>query len=102
MSLLISPYLDGATIRLGLAGDLDLATEPALWDAIEKAVLADGITLVVIDLAETTFMDCFAMRALVRGARLAADNGCRFRATNATGIALIVLQVTGVASILMD
>ena len=102
MSLLISPLVDGATIRLGLAGDVDLATEPALWDAIEKAVAADGITLVVVDLAEVTFMDCFGMSALIRGAWLAADHGSRLRVVNATGIALIVLQTTGVAAILAD
>jgi anti-anti-sigma factor len=102
MPLLISAYVDGATIRIGLTGEVDLATEPALSDAVEKAVLADGITLIVIDLAETTFMDCFGMSALVRGARLAADNGRRLRAVNATGIALIVLQITRVADNLLD
>jgi anti-anti-sigma factor len=102
MPLLITPHVDGATIRVRLAGDIDLQTEPALWDAVEKAVLADGIALVVIDLAETTFMDCFGMTALIRGARLAAENGRRFQAVNATGIALIVLQITGVAAILLD
>jgi anti-anti-sigma factor len=102
MPLLISPHIDGATITLGLAGDIDLATEPALWDAIEKAATADGIGLVLIDLAETTFMDCFGMRALVRGAQLAAANGRRLRAINPTGIPLIVLQLTGVLRILAD
>ncbi len=102
MPLLISPNIDGATITLGLAGDIDLATEPALWDAIEKAVTADGIGLVVVDLAETTFMDCFGMSALVRGARLAAGNGRRLRVVNPTGIPLIVLQLTGVLRLLAD
>jgi anti-anti-sigma factor len=102
MPLLITPHVDGATIRLGLTGDIDLETEPALWDAVEKAVLADAIALVVIDLAETTFMDCLGMSALIRGARLAADNGRQFRAVNAAGIALIVLQITGVAGVLLD
>lgn len=96
MPLLISPNIDGATITLGLAGEIDLATEPALWDAVEKAVTADGIGLVVVDLAETTFMDCFGMSALVRGARLAAGDGRRLRVVNPTGLPLIVLQLTGV------
>lgn len=102
MPLLISPNIDGATITLGLAGEIDLATEPALWDAVEKAVTADGIGLVVVDLAETTFMDCFGMSALVRGARLAAGNGRRLRVVNPTGIPLIVLQLTGVLRLLAD
>ncbi len=100
MPLLISPHIDGATITLGLAGDIDLATEPALWDAIEKAVTADGVGLVVIDLAETTFMDCCGVTALLRGARLAAGQGRRLRAVNPTGIPLTVLQLTGVLGIL--
>ena len=102
MPLLISPHIDGATIMLGLAGDIDLATEPALWEAIEKAVTADGVGLVVIDLAKTTFMDCFGMNALVRGACLAAGNGRTLRAINPTGIPLMVLQLTGVFAILAD
>lgn len=102
MPLLISPRVDGATITLGLGGDIDLATEPALWDAIEKAVTADGIGLVLIDLAETTFMDCFGMTALVRGAQLAASNGRRLRVINPTGIPLMVLQLTGAFATLAD
>jgi anti-anti-sigma factor len=102
MPLVISPFVDGATIGLGVAGDIDMATEPVLWDAVEKAVTADGIALVVVDLAETTFMDCFGMSALIRGARLAADHGRRLRVVNATGIALIVLRTTGVSGILTD
>jgi anti-anti-sigma factor len=102
MPLLITPHIDGATITLRLAGDIDLATEPALWDNVEKAVTADGIELVVIDLAEATFMDCFGLSALVRGARLAAGNGRRLRVVNPTGIPLIVLQLTGVFGILPD
>jgi anti-sigma B factor antagonist len=102
MPLLIAPFVDGATIRLALAGDVDLATAPALWDAVEKAVTADGIAIVVVDLAETTFMDCFGMSTLIRGSRLAADSGRRLRAVNAAGIPLIVLQTTGVSGILTD
>jgi hypothetical protein len=47
-------------------------------------------------------MDCFGLSALIRGARLAADNGRQFRAVNAAGVALIVLQITGVAAVLLD
>ena len=102
MPLLICPHVDGATITLGLAGEVDMATEPALWDAIEKAVTADGVGLVVIDLAETTFMDCCGMSALIRGARLATDHGRRLRAINPTGMTLIVLHLTGVLGFLAD
>lgn len=102
MSLLVTPFVDGARMRIGVAGDVDLATEPALWDALKKAVLADGIDVVILDLAETTFMDCYGMSALIRGARLAADHGRRLRVVNATGIALIVLRTCGVLAILSD
>ena len=58
--------------------------------------------LVVIDLAETTFMDCCGMSALLRGAHLAAGQGRRLRAVNPIGIPLTVLQLTGVLGILAD
>jgi anti-anti-sigma factor len=102
MSLLITSCTDGATLRIGVGGDIDLATEPALRDALEKAVLAEGIDVVVVDLAETTFLDCYGMSALIRGARLAAVHGERLRVVNATGIALIVLRTCGVLAILSD
>jgi anti-anti-sigma factor len=102
MSLLITSFMDGATIRIDVAGDIDLATEPALWEALGKAVLAEGIDVVVVDLAQTTFMDCYGMSALIRGARLAGDHGRRLRVVNATGIALIVLRTSGVLAILSD
>jgi anti-anti-sigma factor len=94
--LLISAYADGATTTVRVAGDIDLGTEPDLWSALEKAIGAAGVDLVVVDLAETGFMDCYGMSALIRGRRLADSHGRRFRLMNVAGIPAIVLKTTGV------
>jgi anti-anti-sigma factor len=100
MPLCITPTVDGATISLRVAGDIDLATEPTLSEAIQKAVAADDVDTIVVDLAGITFMDCYGLSALIRGRRSASQAGRRFRATNAAGIARIVLDMTGVSGYL--
>jgi anti-anti-sigma factor len=96
MPLLISVHADGATTIVHVVGDIDLSTEPDLWSALEKAIGAAGVELVVVDLAETGFMDCYGMSALIRGRRLADDHGRRFRLVKAAGIPAMVLKTTGV------
>ncbi|HEY7175692.1 MAG TPA: STAS domain-containing protein, partial [Micromonosporaceae bacterium] len=90
MPLVVTALVQRGTTSLNVAGDIDLATEPDLWNAVEKAVTAEGVEEVVVDLAKTTFMDCFGMGALIRGRRLADDAGVRFRVANPSGIPLTV------------
>jgi anti-sigma B factor antagonist len=100
MPLCISPSVDGATISLRVAGDIDLATEPMLSEAIQKAVAAEDVDAVVVDLAGIAFMDCHGLSALIRGRRSAREAGRGFRVTNAVGIARVVMDMTGVSGYL--
>ena len=54
----------GDVLVLSLAGELDLATAPALRDALRRAVERSPKRLVV-DLAEVTFVDSTVLGALV-------------------------------------
>jgi anti-anti-sigma factor len=96
MPLLVTALVERGTTTLSVAGDVDLASEPELWNALEKAITAEGVDEVIVDLTETTFMDCYGMGALIRGRRLADDAGARFRVANPSGIPLIVLALSGV------
>lgn len=54
-------------------GELDLASAPALSEALQTGVAGEGT--VVLDLAGVTFIDSSALRALVLAGRELADSG---------------------------
>jgi len=96
MPLLISAHTEGATVHLGAAGEVDIASRAVLAAAIAEALANERADTVVIDLAEVTFMDCGGMSALIGGRRLAAQAGRALHVRGARGIPLIVLRITGV------
>ena len=66
---------DGETVTLALGGELDLATAPELWAAIDHA-LAQGRQHLVLDLAELGFVDSTGLGVFVRaGKELRASGG---------------------------
>ena len=62
---------DGA-IQLGVDGELDLETAPALRDALLAAV-REGNGGVWVDLANCSFMDSTGLRVIIEGARLVPE-----------------------------
>ena len=64
----------GATV-IALRGDADVATLPVVADALAR-VIADQEGDVIVDLAETEFIDTATLRALLR-ARETLDRGGR-------------------------
>jgi anti-sigma B factor antagonist len=63
----------GETLVLSLAGELDLADEPTLREALRRAVERSP-TRLVVDLTEVTFVDSTVLGALVE-ARSALGGG---------------------------
>lgn len=57
--------VEGATTVLSLRGEADIATVPAVIDALAR-VISDHDGDVVVDLAQTDFMDTAALRAVLR------------------------------------
>jgi len=65
---------NGAATRIAPSGELDIATNPALEQAIAEATSEPGAKL-VLDLRELTFMDSTGLRTLAQtNARAAADD----------------------------
>lgn len=62
---------------LRVVGELDLATGPALEEAVDEALAAQAAG-VAIDLTSTSFLDSSGARSLVLGSRRAAAAGARF------------------------
>lgn len=79
--------------RVSLAGELDIATVPALEEALAD-LSSDGASL-VLELAELTFMDSTGLRAFVRVARQREAVG-RLVLRGPTGRVLEVLDISGV------
>ena len=80
-----------------LLGEHDIATSAEV-----RRALADvrGVPLVVVELADCTFMDSTVMGVLVSASRRAAAAGGRLVAVNADGIVAKALQITGIADLL--
>lgn len=91
----VQQHAAGGTVRLLVAGELDLTTVPALIDAIDDA-LDGSLARLVIDLAGLTFLDCAGLPALLHGRTAAGARSVGFEVCNAAGIPLTVLRLTGV------
>jgi len=73
MSARIDELPDGAAI-LVLSGEIDLATAPTMVSRFQE--LADrGLTEVVIDAREVTFIDSTAIHGLIEGKRIIYEKG---------------------------
>ncbi len=99
-----APDLDPPTLRLAVcvvppeslvavAGELDLASAPALSDTLRR--LDPGCELVTLDLRALTFMDVAGLRAVVDARNLARATGRRLQTLPPRGEGARVLELTG-------
>ena len=86
----------GRDATVAVAGEVDLASAPAVETAIEAAVDAAGTTGVVVNLSQVTFLDSSGINALLNGRRVAEDHGVAYVVVGAQGQVLTVLELTGV------
>jgi len=65
--------------RLDISGELDMAVEREVADAIHKICAdATSLTAVVVDVTEVTFIDSSGLRALIRARVAAKEVGLPF------------------------
>ena len=83
------------TIVLTLQGELDMATAPALGQAINRALDAQPSTL-RLDLTELSFLDSTGIRVLIAGSRRAGGEGSSFVLQSPNRSVLKALRLTGV------
>jgi anti-anti-sigma factor len=86
---------DGAAV-IAVAGELDLATSPALEEQFER-VMGGPATLVVIDLRELEFMDSTGLSVIIRAHQRAEQGGHRLGIVNGSRQVRRLLSLTGVA-----
>jgi anti-anti-sigma factor len=99
-----APHLHSPTLRLAVcdlppeclvavAGELDLASAPALDDTLRR--LDPGCEVVTLDLRALAFMDVAGLHAVVDARRLARATGRRLQTLGPRGEAARVLELTG-------
>jgi anti-anti-sigma factor len=72
--LAVTVFADGAVTVVALRGEADLATLHVIRDALAD-VIADGQGDVVVDLAQTEFMDTAALRVVLRARETLGGTG---------------------------
>jgi anti-sigma B factor antagonist len=87
-------------IVLVVAGELDLATSPALEQEIDRVRDAD-VDLLIVDLRELRFMDSTGLHALVKAHKQAHDAGRRFAVIQGGAQIERLLNLTGVGDLLV-
>jgi len=86
---------EGQGTVIALSGELDLASSPALEDALER-VLSSDAKIVVIDLRELEFMDSTGLSILVRAHQTAEEQELALHLVNGPPQVQRLLSLTGV------
>jgi anti-sigma B factor antagonist len=84
-------------LKMQIRGELDLAAEPAIVDALLQA-MADNADLTVVDLDVTAveFIDSYGVRALLRCRDVAAARGRELQLTDVEGPVTRLLELVGI------
>jgi anti-sigma B factor antagonist len=96
----ISDHVDRSVVRITFIGELDLAAVPALCDHIATWLEEHDVMWIIVDLAETRFVDSLGLGALIRAQRQSTEFGKIFGVVGAKGDVAQVLELTGLAEVL--
>jgi anti-sigma B factor antagonist len=91
---------DGDRAVIRTSGRLNMVAAPRLRDLVAQIVRQDGRSHVVVDLADTDFMDSSGLGALISGLKTARAAGGDLRIARAQTQVLAVLQLTNLDQIL--
>jgi len=80
-----------------LAGELDLASAPALEARVDDLCVA-GVMAVVVDLSKLKFMDSTGLQAVLAATKRCRQHGTDFSLAGATGAVQRLFELTGLRS----
>lgn len=89
-----------ATVRVAVTGEVDLATATVLHDRLLHVLDGQSPSVLEVDLAGVTFLDCAGLGALVAARNAAVKTGRQMRVTHPQPIVRRVLAVTGLLTFL--
>ncbi|GAB4054627.1 STAS domain-containing protein [Catellatospora paridis] len=85
---------------VAVSGEIDLTARDDLLNTLYSAIHTAGVTRVVVDLAQVSFMDSTGLHVLITARERALGSGVAFHVVGATGIVRRVLAVTGLLKLL--
>lgn len=91
--------VEGAMV-LSLGGELDIATTSLLTDRVQ-ALVDQGHTRIVLDLAHLEFCDCTGLRALLLTRGITTKAGGWLRLSRVSGLTQHIIELTGLTEALM-
>ena len=100
MSLTVRAEREGTILRVVLSGELDAHTAAVVGAAVDPELEQAGLSGVVVDSGELSFMDSAGISELLRIQRVLADRGASIRVENAGPTVRRVLEITGLLEIL--
>ncbi|MEU7908758.1 STAS domain-containing protein [Actinoplanes sp. NPDC049118] len=89
---------DGLVVA-SLCGDLDLDRADAIRDSLAAAATAEECRYLHVDVAAVTFIDSYALGALVSARNSAASQGVTFTLANPSRQVRKAVQVTGLSHV---
>ncbi|MET8150596.1 STAS domain-containing protein [Actinoplanes sp. NPDC049668] len=89
---------DGLVVA-ALGGELDLDHADAVRDSLAAAAATDGCRYLNVDVAAVTFIDSYALGALVSARNSAASQGVTFTLANPSRQVRKAVQVTGLSHV---
>ena len=84
---------DGDSLAVRVAGELDIATAPALESALLHA-LDSAAASILVDLERVSFIDSMGLRVLVWAARESREDGDRLRIDCGSGVVHRMIELT--------
>jgi anti-sigma B factor antagonist len=92
--LVLTTERDGSRAVLAVRGELDAYSAPGLEDQISRLV-AEQVNEVVLDLAQTGFLDSSGLRAILTAQRRLGENGGEMRLRAPSEPVTRLLEITG-------
>ena len=95
--MIASKQLDGTSLTIALEGRIDTLTAPQL--ETELVPLLDGVTALVLDIAQVAYISSAGLRVLLSAQKKMSKQGS-MKVIHANEMVLEVFEVTGFSDIL--
>ena len=79
-------------------GEIDMVSGVTVAHEIDAAVESADVQVIVVDLAQVSFLDSSGIGVLLKGRRQADEHGKSYQVIGAAGFVLQILDMTGVWS----
>jgi anti-sigma B factor antagonist len=90
---------EGDVLVLAVKGELDVATVPGLRDELNGA-LERGVTRMVVDLSDVTFVDSVSLAALLTTSRRLGDAGRFALVVQRDSYGMLIFEAGGIDAVL--